>query len=206
MTPPTRKVRPALSAFPAFLAAPLLALGLSWLPLSPAHALLSPEALASLKGLRLVDPLTVPSLSDMVVRAGLDTLGTPYVWGGEDPDGGFDCSGLTQFVYREIAGVELPRTAREQRRAGKSVNKKQLKPGDLVFFATRRRGGVSHVGIYIGQNQFVHAPTRGSKVRIDSLDNSYWSRHYVTARRYLDTAPDTAPAGHLIAKADTSTP
>ncbi|MBO1111025.1 C40 family peptidase [Bordetella petrii] len=201
MTPPTRKVRLALSALPAILAAPLLAAGLSWSP--PAQATIATDALASFQGLRLIDPLTVPSLPDMVVRAGLDTLGTPYVWGGEDPDGGFDCSGLTQFVYREIAGVELPRTARAQRRAGTAVSKKHLKPGDLVFFATRRRGGVSHVGIYIGQGQFVHAPTRGSSVRVDNLDNTYWSRHYVTARRYLDTAP-AAPQGHLIATADTA--
>ncbi|MBO9357663.1 NlpC/P60 family protein 2 [Bordetella petrii] len=200
MTPPTRKVRPALSALPAFLAAPLLAIGLSWSPAT--HASIATDALATLQGLRLIDPLTVPSLSDMVVRAGLDTLGTPYVWGGEDPEGGFDCSGLTQFVYREIVGLELPRTARAQRRAGVAVSKKHLQPGDLVFFTTRRRGGVSHVGIYIGQNQFVHAPTRGSSVRIDSLDNHYWSRHYVAARRYLDTAPAAEPQGRLVASAD----
>lgn len=154
----------------------------------------------------MVDPLTVPSLPDMVVRAGLDTLGTPYVWGGEDPESGFDCSGLTQFVYREITGLELPRTAREQRREGSDISKKELQPGDLVFFATRGRRGVSHVGIYIGQNQFVHAPTRGSTVRVDSLDNKYWSRHYVTARRYIEMdeaiPPDTpmpAPVGRLVA-------
>ncbi|CAM3994562.1 C40 family peptidase [Bordetella muralis] len=199
MTPPTRKVRPNLFVLPSFLAAPLLALGLSWLP--TAHATKTPEAIASMQGLRLIDPLTVPSLSDMVVRAGLETIGTPYVWGGEDPNAGFDCSGLTQFIYREIVGVELPRTAREQRLEGTGVKKAELKPGDLVFFATMRRRGVSHVGIYIGQNQFVHAPTRGSKVRVDSLDNSYWSRHYVAARRYIE--PNTAPQGHLIAKADT---
>src|SRR3546814_17289227 len=102
----------------------------------------------------------------------------------------------TLFPY-----TTLCRAARAQRTAGTAVSKKHLKPGDLVFFATRRRGGVSHVGIYIGQNQFVHAPTRGSSVRIDTLDNHYWSRHYVTARRYLDTAPAAEPQGHLVATA-----
>jgi cell wall-associated NlpC family hydrolase len=161
-----------------------------------------PEAIASVQGLRLIDALTVPSLPEMVVQAGLEAIGTPYVWGGDDPEDGFDCSGLTQFVYREIVGVELPRTAREQRRTGSGVSKKELKPGDLVFFSTMRRRGVSHVGIYIGQNQFVHAPTRGAKVRVDSLDNKYWSRHYVAARRYIETPAETPmPAVQLVADA-----
>jgi len=200
MTPPTRKISQALSALPSFLAAPLLVLGLS---LSPtAHATGTLEAIASVQGLRLIDPLTVPSLPDMVVRAGLDAIGTPYVWGGEDPDAGFDCSGLTQFVYRETTGMELPRTAREQRREGTGIKKQELQPGDLVFFSTMRRRGVSHVGIYIGQNQFVHAPTRGSTVRVDSLDNSYWSRHYVAARRYIETPIDVPTPGiRLVANA-----
>jgi len=193
MTPPTRKISLNLSALPSFLAAPLLALGLSWLP--TAHATNPIEAIASVQGLRMVDPFTVPSLPDMVVRAGLDAIGTPYVWGGEDPDAGFDCSGLTQFVYREITGMELPRTARAQRLEGTGIKKQELQPGDLVFFSTMRRRGVSHVGIYIGQNQFVHAPTRGSNVRVDSLDSSYWSRHYVAARRYIETPMDTPNPG-----------
>src|SRR3546814_16880692 len=114
MTPPTRKVRLALSALPAFLAAPLLAAGLSWSP--PAQATIATDALASFQGLRLIDPLTVPSLPDMVVRAGLATLGTPSVWGGEHPAGRFDCIGLTQFVSPETPGLQLPRPARAPRR------------------------------------------------------------------------------------------
>ncbi|MVW80563.1 C40 family peptidase [Bordetella sp. 02P26C-1] len=201
MTPPTRKARTARSLFTAFFSAPLLALGLSCS--LPAHATIMAEAIPSVQGLRMVDALTVPSLPEMVVQAGLEAIGTPYVWGGEDPDAGFDCSGLTQFVYREIVGVELPRTAREQRRKGTGVSKKELKPGDLVFFSTTRRRGVSHVGIYIGQNQFVHAPTRGSTVRIDSLDNKYWSRHYVAARRYIEAPAETPmPEVRMIAQAD----
>jgi cell wall-associated NlpC family hydrolase len=153
----------------------------------------------------MLDVLTVPSLPDMVVSAGLDAIGTPYVWGGDDPVDGFDCSGLTQFVFRETAGIDLPRTAREQRHEGKDVKRQELKPGDLVFFNTTRRRTVSHVGIYIGQNQFVHAPTRGSKVRVDSMNNSYWSKRYIAARRFIDT-----PSGHptfnaqLLAQAEIS--
>ena len=198
MTPPTRKNSLALSSIPAFLAAPLLALGLSWLP--AAHANTPDDALASIQGLRLIDPLTVPSLSEMVARAGLEAIGSPYVWGGDDPNDGFDCSGLTTFVYREVTGIELPRTAREQRLQGSGVKRKELKPGDLVFFATTRRRVVSHVGIYIGHGQFVHAPRRGQTVRVSSLDNSYWSKHYVAARRYIDTP---AQSIHLVAQADT---
>lgn len=200
MTPPTRKTRTARSLFSALISAPLLALGLSWSP--PAQATIVADAIASVQGLRMIDALTVPSLPEMVVQAGLETIGTPYVWGGDDPEAGFDCSGLTQFVYREIAGMELPRTAREQRRAGTGISKKELKPGDLVFFTTTRRRTVSHVGIYIGNNQFVHAPTRGSAVRVDSLDNKYWSRNYVAARRYIETPMDApTPEGRLIADA-----
>lgn len=202
MTPPARKKNSlTASALPAFLASPLLALGLSWFP--AAHATPTPDAVASVQGLRLLDPQTVPSLPDMVVRAGLEAIGSPYVWGGDDPDDGFDCSGLTKFVYREIVGMELPRTAREQRLQGADVNKKELKPGDLVFFATTRRRVVSHVGIYIGHNQFVHAPRRGKTVRVSSLDNSYWSRHYVAARRYIEAPAHTpAPSIRLVAQAN----
>lgn len=182
------------------LTAPLLAISLSWSPNVTASPI--SEAIASVQGLQMVDALTVPSLPDMVVSAGLDAIGTPYVWGGDDPEDGFDCSGLTQFVFREIAGMDLPRTAREQRHEGTGINKKELKPGDLVFFATMRRRGVSHVGIYIGQNQFVHAPTRGSKVRVDNLSDKYWARHYVAARRYIETPVDTPKPGiRLVAEA-----
>ena len=109
MTPPQRKKSFTIPlTFP--LAASALALSLLSLP---AQATLSnPPARASLEGLRLVGEATVPTLRDMVVRAGMEAIGTPYSWGGDDPEDGFDCSGLVLFVYREIAGVNLPRTAR----------------------------------------------------------------------------------------------
>jgi len=203
MTKQMPNSRSLFSALPALLTAPLLALGLSWS--TPAVSSITPQAIASVHGLRMVDMPTVPSLPDMVVSAGLDTIGTPYVWGGNDPDNGFDCSGLTKFVFREIVGIDLPRTAREQRHEGTGVKRHELKPGDLVFFNTTRRRAVSHVGIYIGNNQFVHAPTRGSTVRVDSMKNSYWAKRYITARRVIDTPTDViTPSTQLVAQADTA--
>ncbi|MCW0207168.1 C40 family peptidase [Achromobacter veterisilvae] len=187
MTPPTRKARIANFRIPVFLSAPIIALTLSWIPDAAQASLRSEQARPTLNGLRLAQEPTVPTLRDRVVQAGLEAIGTPYSWGGDDAEG-FDCSGLVLYVFREIAGLELPRTARAQRTAGESVgNKKELRPGDLVFFATRGRGVTSHVGIYIGQNKFVHAPRRGTKVRVDEMQNSYWTKRYVGARRYLDT-------------------
>ncbi len=153
-----------------------------------AYAMPTPDARGSLNGLEEAVDFG-QSIRDKLVQAGLDAVGTPYAWGGEDPEDGFDCSGLTAFVYREIASLELPRRARDQRAEGKKVSRPELEPGDLVFFATtRRRNVVSHVGIYIGDNQFVHAPSRGSTVRVDSMDSAYWSKRYSGARAYV--APD----------------
>ncbi|MFQ1061826.1 C40 family peptidase [Bordetella trematum] len=181
MTPPTRKVLRQRSWLAGLFCAPLLALALPF----AAQAMPEPVALSSIKGLRAIDQPTVPTLRDRIVQSGLDKLGTPYTWGGNDPIDGFDCSGLTLFVFRETAGIDLPRTSRAQRQSGESIARKDLRPGDLVFFATARRGVTSHVGIYIGQGQFVHAPSRGSKVRVDRLDNSYWSKRYMGARSYV---------------------
>ncbi|AMG35424.1 MULTISPECIES: C40 family peptidase [Achromobacter] len=189
MTPPTRKARSALFRLPVFLSAPLLALTFSWLPGAAQASIPSEQARATLSGLSLAQEPTVPTLRERVVQAGLSAIGTPYSWGGDDAAEGFDCSGLVLYVFREIAGLELPRTARQQRTQGDTVsNKKLLKPGDLVFFATRGRGITSHVGIYIGQDKFVHAPRRGAKVRVDEMKNPYWSKRYLGARSYIDTA------------------
>jgi cell wall-associated NlpC family hydrolase len=114
-------------------------------------------------------------------------LGVPYRFGGDTPDSGFDCSGFVRWVYREQPKVELPRASQEMARfAAPSVEPQALRAGDLVFF--RIRGSrISHVGIYIGDERFVHAPSRGGRVRIDRLDDRYWQRRFAGAKRVLAT-------------------
>ena len=119
-----------------------------------------------------------------LVETALRFIGTPYRWGGASARSGFDCSGLTMTVYR-LNGLELPRNSRSQFRSGRSVARDALQKGDLVFFATGRRGRVSHVGLYSGGGQFIHAPGKGKTIRTASLSNGYFERRYVGARRYL---------------------
>jgi len=111
-------------------------------------------------------------------------IGVPYRWGGENRDDGFDCSGLTMVCYR-LNGLNLPRNSRAQFAAGKWVAKKTLRPGDLVFFATKGGSRVTHVGLYIGNNRFIHAPRTGRDVCIERLDKAYYTKTYVGGRRYF---------------------
>lgn len=109
-------------------------------------------------------------------------LGTPYKYGGATPRTGFDCSGLTMYVHKKN-GITIPRVARDQFKYGQQISRQALRSGDLVFFETYRKGA-SHVGIYIGNNQFIHSPNRGKDVRTESLSNSYFKPRYLGARRY----------------------
>lgn len=120
--------------------------------------------------------------NDILFRA-IGLVGTPYHWGGNTPDSGFDCSGLIVYVFREIAGVSLPRTVQDIYAVNLSeVRRDRLQGGDLVFFNTGGRS-VSHIGIYVGQDRFVHAPNEGGTVRLDFLNNPYWDKHYSGAKR-----------------------
>jgi cell wall-associated NlpC family hydrolase len=118
---------------------------------------------------------------DVVVGA-LNMIGVRYRWGGNTPDSGLDCSGFVRYVFQDTLGLSLPRRAEEMSRVGEKVSMSNLKPGDLVFFNTMRRS-FSHVGIYIGDNKFVHSPSTGSTIRVDDLDDGYWEKRFQGARR-----------------------
>ena len=117
--------------------------------------------------------------SDIAIHA-LGLVGTPYRYGGNTPEGGFDCSGLIGYVYRSETGTPLPRTVAQLRSYGAPLPRTELRTGDLVLFGT---GVPTHAGIYVGNDRFVHAPSTGGTVRLDSLDGPYWSRQVATFRR-----------------------
>jgi cell wall-associated NlpC family hydrolase len=117
-----------------------------------------------------------------VIEAARDMLGIPYRYGGTSPTRGFDCSGLVQYAYRQ-AGIKVPRTTGEQYRAALPLKRQALRPGDVVFFRTHGQRFVSHVGIYLGQGKFIHAPSSGKHVSINSLQDDYWRRRYTSGGR-----------------------
>lgn len=116
-----------------------------------------------------------------VMKRALGLLGTPYRWGGDSTEG-FDCSGLVGYVFRSALGIELPRVSRDMANNGEKIEKAALTAGDLVFFS-RRGKRVDHVGIYVGNGNFVHAPRTGRDVTVSSLADGYWSKKFMQARR-----------------------
>ena len=117
-----------------------------------------------------------------LLNSALTLLGTPYRWGGTSPESGFDCSGLVSYVFRQAMGIEMPRVSRDQARQGELVaDKTELEEGDLVVFG--KRGRVDHIGIYVGEGRFVHAPSTGKDVMVSSLETGYWSGKYIEGRR-----------------------
>ena len=123
----------------------------------------------------------------------LGLIGVDYKYGGTSPETGLDCSGLVRYVFQQVTGIVLPRTAKEMSRVGDNVGLDELKPGDLVFFNTRQFA-FSHVGIYLGDNRFVHAPSRGREVEIATIDKHFWQKRFNGARRLVGALPDLMPA------------
>ena len=136
-------------------------------------------------------PYQLPVLADSILERGMSLIGTRYRFGGTSEQSGFDCSGFIGYLFREEAGVTLPRSTREMINVdAPKVARNKLKPGDLLFFSTNGRGRVSHAGIYLGDNQFIHSSSRRSGgVRIDSLGDRYWSKTFIEAKRALAMAP-----------------
>ena len=140
--------------------------------------------------------------AEVVFRA-LSLLGVNYRFGGNSPAAGLDCSGLVRLVFSEVTGLTLPRRSDEMSRVGGSVDKSELQPGDLVFFNTLRMP-FSHVGIFIGNGQFVHSPSSGSSVRVENMNLSYWQSRFNGARRLIAGEPLAAPVSALIVDTDAS--
>jgi cell wall-associated NlpC family hydrolase len=121
--------------------------------------------------------------NDILFRA-IALIGTPYHYGGNTPAGGFDCSGLVGYVFKNVAGIVLPRSSEEISHVdAPSIGRKDLESGDIVLF--HGSAHVSHVGIYVGKGRFVHAPNEGGTVRLDELDAPYWKQHYAGAKRVI---------------------
>lgn len=127
--------------------------------------------------------------SELVVHA-MGFLGVPYRLGGSSIETGFDCSGFVKAVFEQTLGLVLPRKAEQQAAATENIDKKDLQPGDLVFFNTLHRA-FSHVGIYVGNNRFIHSPKPGAEVRVENMSGPYWDRRFDGARR---VSPEAGPA------------
>lgn len=142
-------------------------------------------------------PYRMPVLADSILERGMSLIGTRYRAGGTS-ESGFDCSGFINYLFREEAGMTLPRSTRDMINLNAPlVARNNLKPGDLLFFSTKGRGRVSHAGIYLGDDQFIHSSSkRSGGVRIDSLDDSYWKKTFIEAKRALAMAPTTLETQH----------
>lgn len=119
-----------------------------------------------------------------IVNLAYAQLGKPYVWGTEGPNS-FDCSGLTTYIFKNGAGINLPRTSKQQSNFGTTISRDQLQPGDLIFSSTDGSGGVSHVGVYVGNGEMIHSPKPGDVVQKSKINTSYWNKAYLWAKRVI---------------------
>lgn len=120
---------------------------------------------------------------NLMTRIAHSTIGTPYKWGGNNPQQGFDCSGLMSYVHRNALGMKIPRTAAQQRDNSRTISYAQLQPGDMLFFKTGKRS--NHVGVYVGNRKFVHAASGSKHVKVASMDSSYWHKRFVKFGTFL---------------------
>lgn len=142
---------------------------------------------AKLTSIAEIHKIRVKAAQKTAINKLMGQLGKPYRWGGSSPRTGFDCSGLVYYAYKDLIKMRLPRTANEMYhlRDASPVNRTELESGDLVFFRTRSRGSADHVGVYVGNGKFIQSPRTGRDIQITSLNEDYWQRHYVGARRVV---------------------
>lgn len=136
---------------------------------------------------------SVGEKTDQMLGKAMGLLGVPYKRGGSSTETGFDCSGFVRYMYETSVGRLLPRRADEQAAATDKIDRNELNPGDLVFFNTMRRT-FSHVGIYLGDGKFIHAPSAGKTVRVDDLRAAYWTKRFTGARRVKETPATDSPS------------
>ena len=167
----------------------LLVLGLGGCATAPSRSVEAAPEPPQVSGLGNDDngePVLLRERTNEVLMRAIGLVGTRYRYGGNTPEGGFDCSGLVAYVFREATGLQLPRSTREQiDYPARQIGRADLRPGDLLFF-NPRGGRPSHIGIYVGEGRFVHAPSSGGTVRLDTLSSDYWRRSFVSAKRILD--------------------
>lgn len=120
--------------------------------------------------------------TESLINNAMQLIGVRYRWGGNTPQSGLDCSGFVRYVFNDTFGFLLPRKSAQMSQVGLEIRKDELRPGDLVFFNTMRHA-FSHVGIYVGDNKFIHAPSRGKSIRVDDMTKAYWEKRYNGARR-----------------------
>lgn len=125
---------------------------------------------------------TVVGGTETLIDNAMQLIGVRYRWGGNTPQSGLDCSGFVRYVFNDTFGFLLPRKSAQMSKVGMEIGKEELRPGDLVFFNTMRHA-FSHVGIYVGDNKFIHAPSRGKSIRVDDMTKVYWEKRYNGARR-----------------------
>ena len=155
-------------------------------PLVLAQSATEPEASNRLTSVasQLANTVTssVVDGTESLINNAMQLIGVRYRWGGNTPQSGLDCSGFVRYVFNDTFGFLLPRKSAQMSQVGLEIRKDELRPGDLVFFNTMRHA-FSHVGIYVGDNKFIHAPSRGKSIRVDDMTKAYWEKRYNGARR-----------------------
>ena len=163
-------------------------------PIAPLAAAESVSARAPALQASVVPATVWHGAQELAIYA-LGLIGVDYRFGGTTPERGLDCSGLVRYVFQQVTGVMLPRTSQEISRLGAKIPVAELMPGDLVFFNTRRLQ-FSHVGIYLGEDRFIHAPRQGGEVEIVTLSKGYWQKRFDGARRLVGVLPHLIPSAH----------